>query len=334
MTSLSDDGSGGSAFAQWASSKQATPSASLAVAELEAEQAAAVAEAKVSPFLDMEPQLTVPAASQPPVLSNLEQAVSDELAASQGTSKGNKIASRMDAVGSVPASSDASASGAATGQVPVPVVRPVLYKKMPAPLKAKMPPPLFTPEEQEHYLKSELAALEERKRQAQQVEQSPGSIYSFGGKNTDQSELPVDSGNTETPPGLPLLRIGEVGSGSSSDFPIVNIGQVPPPPPPMPEGGVAAIEAIQQRSCPDAPSVSAANAAPWDNVSSFSQDDDSPASFVTGRQWPDRRERRLVRDDFGKAMWLPPTSVGEPSGFKVFVSDIPGDWELNKAADS
>ena len=55
MTSPSDDGSGGSAFAQWASSKQATPSASLAVAELEAEQAAAVAEAKVSPFLDVEP---------------------------------------------------------------------------------------------------------------------------------------------------------------------------------------------------------------------------------------------------------------------------------------
>ena len=112
----------------------------------------------------------------------------------------------------------------------------------------------------------------------------------------------------------------------------------------MPAGGVAGIDALQRGSgsWQDAPSVSAPNAGPWDDMleddDSSSQDDDGASAAavpVTSRQWPVPSEhRRLVRDDFGAPLWLPPTAVGEPSGYKVLVSDIPGDWDLNKAADS
>ena len=75
-----------------------------------------VMSAPISPFDVVEVQLPVPAASDQPPVTSCQPPVSDE-DASQGT-KGNKITSWMDAVGSVPASSDANASGA-TGQVPV-----------------------------------------------------------------------------------------------------------------------------------------------------------------------------------------------------------------------
>ena len=128
---------------------------------------------------------------------------------------------------------------------------------------------------------------------------------------------------------------GSDAGASASGLPLVDIYQFAPPPPPMPEGGVAAIDAMQRDTGSyvdyDAPSVSCVDnhTGQLDNVSNIG--DDSEAAFYVNRQRPDRY---LCRDGIGEPMWLLPSSVGEPAGYKVVVSDIPGDWELHTAADS